>query len=404
MMQDPLAAKFQGPYAIEKKLSEVNYVVSTPDRRKSRRVCHINMLKRYHERAPTVSVGMVGQVTTPLSDDENVDCPSDSLRAEGDAVPIRLSNSEVLDNLEAELSHLTNEQRCDVRGLFYDHPSICSDTLGLTTWAVHDVDVGDSPPIKQHPYRLNPMKAAAVQKEVQYMLDHGLVEPSQSSWSSPVVLVPKPDGSQRLCVDYRKVNAVTQADSFPIPRLEDCIDLIGQAKYISTIDLLKGYWQVPLTDRAREISSFVVSDAVYASKVMSFGMKNAVATFQRLMTKVLAGLTNCKAYIDDVVVFSDTWEDHVNHLRSLFERLVEANLVVNLRKCEFGKAKVTYLGHEVGQGHVLPRQAKVQAILQFPEPTNKRELLRFLGMSGFCLLYTSPSPRDGLLSRMPSSA
>ena len=134
---------------------------------------------------------------------------------------------------------------------------------GLPTWAVHDVDVGDSKPIKQHPYRVNPAKAAVIKQEVQYMLDNGLIEPSQSSYSSPVVLFPKADGTQRMCFDYRKVNAVTRTDSFPIPCLEDCIDRVVKSRYVTKIDLLKGYWQVPLTDRAKEISTFVIQDALF---------------------------------------------------------------------------------------------------------------------------------------------
>ena len=127
-----------------------------------------------------------------------------------------------------------------------------------------------------------------------------------SSYSSPVVLSPKADGTQRMCFDYRKVNTVTLTDSFPIPRLEDCIDRVGKSRYVTKIDLLKGYWQVPLTDRAKEISAFVVQDALFSCKVMPFGMKNLAATFQCLMNKVLAGLTNCKAYIDDVIVYIAT--------------------------------------------------------------------------------------------------
>ena len=187
----------------------------------------------------------------------------------------------------------------------------------------------------------------------------------------------------RFCIDYRKVNAVTKTDSYPIPRLEDCIDRVGNSAYITKIDLLKGYWQVPLTDQAKEISAFVTPEGLFQCKVMPFGMKNAPATFQRLTNQVIAGLDNCVVYIDDILVYSNTWNDHLNHLRALFDRLNKANLVVNLMKSEFAKAKVTYLGHVVGQGQVLPREAKIQAILDFPIPTTKKELLRFLGMSGF---------------------
>jgi hypothetical protein len=393
MSQEPLAAKFQGPYQIMRRLNDVNYVVSTPDRRKSRRVCHINMLKPYHEREPGSPVGLVQSFSEPdvpqphptEEDQDTID-----LRNAGvDPTPMKLSNSEVLANLDSELSYLTECQREELKELFSTHKSLGSDVPGLTSLAIHDVDVDGAKAIKQHPYRLNPTKLALVREEIKYMLDKGLIEPSQSAWSSPIVLIPKPDGSQRLCIDYRKVNSVTRADSFPIPRLEDCIDKIGNSAFVTKIDLLKGYWQVPLTEKAKEISAFVTPDGLYACRVMPFGMKNSPASFQRLMNQVLAGLTNCVAYIDDVIVFSDTWPEHIKHLSELFDRLVKANLVINLKKSEFAKATVTYLGHVVGQGQILPRQAKVQTILNFPPPTNKRELLRFLGMSGFYRKFCS---------------
>lgn len=130
----------------------------------------------------------------------------------------------------------------------------------------HDVDVGDAAPIKQHPYRLNPRKHQYLKEEIKYLLENDFIEPSSSSWSSPCLLVPKPDGSYRMCTDYRKVNSVTKTDTFPIPRMDDCIDKVGKAKYVTKFDLLKGFWRVPLTDRAKEISAFVTPKGLYQYK------------------------------------------------------------------------------------------------------------------------------------------
>ena len=125
------------------------------------------------------------------------------------------------------------------------------------------------------------------------------------------------------------VNKVTKSDSYPIPRVDDCIDRIGNARYVTKFDLLKGYWQVPLTPRAKEVSAFVMPDGLYQYKVMPFGMKNAPATFQCFINEVLAGLDGCEAYIDDVVVYSNTWEQHLLQIRSLMCKLTEAKLTVN---------------------------------------------------------------------------
>ena len=215
------------------------------------------------------------------------------------------------------------------------------------------------------------------------MLEYGIIEPSQSNWSSPCILVPKSDGSYRFCTDYRKVNSVTKSDSYPIPRVEDCIDRIGCAKYVTKLDLLKGYWQVPMTTAAKEISAFVTPEGFYQYKVMPFGMKNAPATFQRMINEIIRDLDGCEAYIDDVVIFGSTWEEHLSRVEELFRRLRSANLTVNLVKSEFGHAYVTYLGHVVGQGQVRPVTAKVDAIINYPIPTTRRQMMRFLGMTGY---------------------
>ena len=213
------------------------------------------------------------------------------------------------------------------------------------------MDVGDSAPIKQHPYRVSHMKKELLDKEVQYMLKNDIIEESQSNWSSPCILVPKHDSGFRFCTDFRKVNYKTKSDSFPIPRIADCIDQIGNAKFVSTFDMLKGYWQVPLTQRAREYR-----------------------------------------YIDDVVIYSDNWSDHIRQIKRFFQIMQEAKLTINLMKSEFGKATVKYLGHIVGQGKVRLLDAKIQTIAKFPIPTSRKELARFLGMAGyyrnFCLNFS----------------
>ena len=152
---------------------------------------------------------------------------------------------------------------------------------------------------------------------------------------------------------------------------------------MTKMDLLKGYWQVPLTNRAKQLSAFVTPDGLYQYRVMPFGLKNAPATFQRMINQLLGRMEGCEAYIDDVVVYSDCWEDHLIRLRRVLTKFAEVNLTVNLAKSEFGHAQVTFLGHVVGNGRVKPRGAKMQSIIEYPPPSNKRELLRFLDMAGY---------------------
>ena len=142
--------------------------------------------------------------------------------------------------------------------------------------------------------------------ELDYMLKHRIIEWSESAWASLCVLVEKEDRTMRFCTDYRKINAVTKADCYPIPRIEDCIDRIGRARFITKCDLLKGYWVIPLTEKAKEISAFVVPDGPFQYKVMPFGMRNLQVTFTRMVNKCLEGLTGVDAYVDDIVVYSKT--------------------------------------------------------------------------------------------------
>ena len=410
---NPLQAKYTGPYKVVKKISDTNYLVKTPDRRKETQVCHINMLKAYHEKpkpelvtlnnrlgleSPTHSKDCVGQVTEKEEDTES------EVRLGNDQQPIKLQNSQILNDLGTKLSHLPLVQRKELAEVITQYREVFRDVPSKTNLIEHDVDVGDSAPIKQHPYRVSPMKKELLDKEVQYMLKNDIIEESQSNWSSPCILVPKHDGGFRFCTDFRKVNDKTKSDSFPIPRIADCIDQIGNAKFVSTFDMLKGYWQVPLTQRAREISAFVTPSGLYQYKVMPFGMKNAPATFQRMVNKLVRDIDGCEGYIDDVVIFSDNWSDHIRQIERFFQIMREAKLTINLMKSEFGKATVKYLGHIVGQGQVRPLDAKIQTIVKYPIPTSRKELARFLGMAGyyrnFCLNFSEiAAPLTNLLSK-----
>ena len=368
---DPLHAKFMGPYTIEKKVNETNYVINTPDRRKKQWVCHINMLKQYFGR--DVKPTLVTQKVSSWEEEKEV---TQDLSWPG-------SNSEVLGNLDQKLKHLDPVQRKELSDLILSFPSIFKDSPGRTNLLYHDVEVGDNKPIKQYPYRINPTKAKIITDEVDYMLTNKLIKPSFSPWSSPVVLAPKPNKQFRLCLDYRKVNAITKTDSYPLPRVDDCVDRIGNAQFISKFDLLKGYWQVPLTERAKEISAFITHNGLYQCSVMPFGMKNAASTFQRLMNIVCSKVKNCVVYIDDVVIYSNSWEDHLQSIRELFKAIQNANLVINLAKSDFSQAKITYLGFEVGYGKVLPKESNIQAILDFPVPKTRKNIRQFIGLAGY---------------------
>ena len=282
----PLQARYYGPYEVIKKVDEVNYILNTPGRRKTQRLCHVNMLKQYHQRPEETTSGgkeaaaVVGCIAERVRNEQLVG-KEDVL-----AGSPKLKNSDILKELQGiKLSHLTPLEQTEMMHLIFEFVKLFPDTPTRTNRTIHDVDVGETRPIKQHPYRLNPLKLKVMRQEIDYMLQNDLIEASSSGWSSPCVLVPKPDGTYRFCTDFRQVNKATKSDSYPIPRVDDCVDKVGNAKYVTKLDLLKGYWQVPLSSRAKEISAFTTPDGLFQYKVMPFGMKNAPATFQRLINQ-----------------------------------------------------------------------------------------------------------------------
>ena len=278
----PLQARYFGPYTIDKKTSDLNYVINTPGRRKNKQMCHVNMLKEYFDRDSSISKPITVVNTVPQ--ESNVFEPevNSNFIDKSDPGPSNLENSDILRNLNNKLSHLEPSRQEELKQLIHEYEHLFPDIPTKTDKIYHDVIVEDSKPIKQHPYRMNPLKQKYPQDEVKYLLENDFIEPSQSNYSSPCILVPKSNGTYRMCTDYRKVNSVTKTDSFPIPRIDDCVDKVGNSKYVTKFDLLKGFWQVPLTDRANEVSAFATPNGLYQYKVMPFGMKILLQRFSDL--------------------------------------------------------------------------------------------------------------------------
>ncbi|XP_066962056.1 uncharacterized protein [Macrobrachium rosenbergii] len=282
-------------------------------------------------------------------------------------------------NLSMYLGHLPKVEREELEAVLKSYPAICPDTPGCSTLVKHDVVLEpNTSPVRQPFYRVSHCLLPALKAEVEYLLKLDLAAPSKSPWASPCILVKKPNNSYRICTDYRKVNSVPVKDAYPLPRIADIIDSVSNSKYLTQIDLLKGYYQIKLTDRAKEISAFITPFGLFEYKVLPFRMTNAPSTFQRMVHEVIRGLEGVYAYLDDIVIASNTWDEHLKTLKELFKRLLKANLFINLAKSSFGNAKVTYLGHVIGSGSILPKDTNVKAITSFPTPSDKKELKTFL--------------------------
>ena len=216
------------------------------------------------------------------------------------------------------------------------------------------------------------------------MLEAGIIVPSSSPWTSPLVPVRKKDGSLRLCVDYRRLNQMTQEDRYPMPRVEELLEQLGSARFITTLDLTKGYYQVSVHPDDREKTAFMGPMGKFQFVRMPFGLKGAPTTFQRLMDVVLGPCASfARAYIDDIVVFSSTWTDHLRHLEEVFTRLMEAGLKAKPTKCAIAMDHCSYLGHIVGGGQIQMEEAKIAALKDYKRPVTKRDVRAFLGLAGY---------------------
>jgi hypothetical protein len=221
------------------------------------------------------------------------------------------------------------------------------------------------------------------------MLRTKVIEPSRSPWSSPVVLVPKKDGSIRFCVDYRRLNDVTIKDKYALPRIDDALASLSGNKYFKSLDLSQGYLQIPMDPKDKEKTAFITDSGLYHFNVISFGLTNAPATFQRYMDAVFAGLKwNCLlVYIDDILIFSPTFEAHIKDVETVFNRLADDNLQLKPTKCHFFQKELVYLGHLVKADGLRPDPLKVKAILEMETPTDATDVRSFIGMTGFYRSY-----------------
>ena len=222
------------------------------------------------------------------------------------------------------------------------------------------------------------------------MLSSGVIHPSNSPWASPVIMVKKKDGSLRFCVDFRQLNVAAVKDAHPIPYIDDLLDTLHGARWFSTLDLKSGYWQVPIQEQDKEKTAFRTSSGqLFEFNQVPFGLCNAPATFSRFMDHVLAGLhwETCLFYLENIIVFAATWEEHLDRLRQVFERLRHAQLNLGADKCTFAAKEVSYLGHRVTEEGLLSDPSLLAAIRKISPPKNATEVHSFLGLAGYYWRY-----------------
>lgn len=305
------------------------------------------------------------------------------------------------------INSLDASERADLDKVVREGLLTLQDSPGLTTRISHKIDVKGAQPIKQRSYHYSPKVLEAMYQELDRMLEEGLVEPCQSPWSSPVVMVRKGSG-YRFCIDFRKVNQITCKDSYPMPNMTSLLDGLRQARYLSKFDLKQAFLQVPLADESsKDISAFTVPGrGLFRFKVMPFGLTNSPATFQRLADAIFGPelYPYVVVFLDDILVCTPTFELHGEMLKEVFRRLRASGLRINPEKCEFGCNEVKYLGYLINSNGMSVDPDKVSSVTSIPPPTNVRQLRSFLGMAGwyrrFIKNFSSVvSPLTSLLKR-----
>ena len=215
------------------------------------------------------------------------------------------------------------------------------------------------------------------------MLKMGIIIPIDSPYASPVVNVKKSDGSNRFCIDYRKLNRITQFDAEPVGNPDEIFARLSKGRFFSKVDLSKGYWQIPVKRSSQPATAFITSEGLYAFQFMPFGLVNSGATFCRMMRTILRGIDNVENFVDDILEYTESWDAHIVTLRELLMKLRESGLTAKPSKCALGYFQLPFLGHTVGNGMLSPDPSKIQSIKGCSLPTSKKQVRSFVGLVGY---------------------
>ncbi|GFU48521.1 retrovirus-related Pol polyprotein from transposon 297 [Trichonephila clavipes] len=342
-----LAVQWIDPGIILNKISETNYLVEIPGRRETSQIYHINMVKPYYKRSEHVNVIINDETQNSLADQEL-------------EIPYLENNSLVYDFEDviqaSELNkHLHDKQMDLLRELLNKYSKCFLNNPGLTNLVEQEIQLVSDQPVRTRPYRMSHRQNEILKNEINRMLKLGIIEIGESDYMSPMILVEVAGKEPRPCIDYRKLNGIIRTEYFPLPNIEERVEKVSAAKFITVLDLSKGYWQIPLSKTAQRYAAFCTTFGTYRPLRMSFGLKNALYIFSKLMAELLNGLEDFVVpYLDDIAIFSDTWESHLKHVETGFR---------------------------------APSEVKVQAVLEFPTPRTKTQIRAFLGLAGYYQKY-----------------
>jgi hypothetical protein len=397
-----LYSRWIGPVKIRRKISENSYDVEMEDG--SVRRLHANHLRKFHERIR--AIGVIYENNDDSDDLEyapivesgelvnSVGVVYENDREFGDleCIPVKLDNHD--EPIEEKfkllkLDHLSIEERNDVLKIIQKHKDVFSDKPGCCDKSIaeHVIKLKVQPenwPKQPKPYRVPPIFKDEVDRQINELLREGMIQRSTSPVTHPLVCVLKSDNSVRLCTDNRYINSLSEVDGFPMKRIDEILDCVGAAKYITCLDCTSGYWNIPLHVNSRPLTGFVANSESFEWLRMNFGLRNSAATYQRAMEKILRPhAKHATAYIDDISVYSNSWNEHLHHLDGVLQTIEESGFKLRLSKCKFAQQQIKLLGQIVGNGERRVDPKKVEAVQEIKIPKTKKELQSFIGIINF---------------------
>ena len=367
-----LLLQWKGPFKVLHKKGQLDYIIDMDGHNK---IFHANMLKFYHSRFKD-ETQEVNEVATAVIDGTETE------NEERELILPNISRTETWKDVEV-CNGISLDQKKEVSDLLKGFGDVLSDVPGRTHLVSHTIKLVEEELVRSKPYPIPYHLREDVNKEIEDMLKSKVIEPSDSPFSTPMIVVKKPGNGKRICLDFRKLNCLTVLDAEPMPDPEEIFAKLNGNYYFSKLDLCKGYWQVPLDENCKQYTAFPTDLGLFQFTVLPFGLVNAPATFNRLMRKVLKGLKGVKHFLDDILIFAKSWSEHMEILKEVLSRLRAAGLTAKLSKCSIAMKTLTYLGHVIGDNILRPMQDKVTKILAANSPTTKKELRSFLGLCGY---------------------
>src|SRR3984885_5176657 len=377
-----MSFSWEGPYVVKGKVGERDYRVEVAPGKV--RTYHINMLKKYCNRQasrevpknPEIQVEPVVEqevatLVTVVNDGE-IDKDEELLELYNGVQ--KESYKDVKINPD-----LNSKQKGELVRLLERYKDIFSDVPGRTDLAEHEIKLTANTPVRSKAYPTPYGLQKEIDREIETMLQSGIIERSDSAYAAPLVVVKKADGTNRLCCNYKQLNKLTVFDPEPMMANDDIFVKLSGSKIFSKFDFCKGYWQIPMSEDSKDYTSFICKNGHFRFKVLPFGLINSASSYNRMMRKMLEGLRDLESYVDDVLAHTENWEDYLKTLERFFKRVSEAKLTMKPTKCQLGYLTIDFLGHTLSEGQITPKAESIDKIMDMPRPRNKKQVRSFVG-------------------------